>query len=185
MAKRCSPGSGSTVVEGLDVHLAQFLATLAAAGYAEKTQHDKRRLIVPFVRWAQDARLAVADLNEACIAAFLARPSRRRWKCREPERAALRPFLEHLRSVGVAPPLFPSEPAPSEVLVRRYLGHLPSDRGLCARSVDVYSPFVRAFVAAQRLPEHIACLDARRRSGPGRARRPRHGRRGRRRPGRA
>jgi len=32
MSKRRSPGSGSAVVEGLDVHLAQFLATLAAGG---------------------------------------------------------------------------------------------------------------------------------------------------------
>jgi site-specific recombinase XerD len=147
-------------VEGLDVHLAQFLAALAAAGYAAKTQHDKRRAIVPFIRWTQDAQLAAADLDEARVDAFLARPSRRRWKCREPERAAVRSFLEHLRAVGAAPPLRSSEPAPSEALVRRYLGHLRCDRGLCARSVDVYSPFVRAFVAVQRLPEHLASLDA-------------------------
>ena len=64
MSDRNSQGSGSAVADGLDVHLTQFLATLATAGYAEKTQHDKRRLIVPFIRWARDARIAVADLTQ-------------------------------------------------------------------------------------------------------------------------
>lgn len=160
MSKRSSPGSGSAVADGLDVHLTRFLATLATAGYAEKTQHDKRRLIVPFIRWARDARLAVADLDEACVGAFLARPSRRLCKHGDPVRAALHQFLQHLRAAGVAPPRHPSELSAAEVLVRRYIDHLRGQRGLCARSVEVYSPFVRAFVLAQRLPERLASLEA-------------------------
>lgn len=160
MSERSSPGSGSAVADVLDVHLTEFLATLATAGYAEETQHDKRRLIVPFIRWAQHARLAAADLDEACVDAFLARPSRRRCNHGDPERAALHQFLEHLRAAGATPPRRPSEPSPAEALVERYLDHLRSDRGLCARSIEVYSPFVRAFVAAQDVPEHVASLDA-------------------------
>ena len=30
-------------------HLAEFITALAKAGYAAKTQHDKQRLIAPFV----------------------------------------------------------------------------------------------------------------------------------------
>ncbi len=160
MSKRNPPTSGSAVADGLDVHLAEFLATLATAGYAGKTQQDKRRLIVPFIRWARDARLAVADLDEAWVGTFLARPSRRCCKHGDPERAAVQQFLEHLRAVGVAPPRRSSEPSPAEALVGRYLDHLRGGRGLCARSVEVYSPFVRAFVAAQRLPERVASVDA-------------------------
>jgi len=160
MSKRSSRASGSAVEDGLDVHLAEFLATLATAGYAGKTQQDKRRLIVPFIRRARDARLVAADLDEAWVGAFLARPSRRRCKHGDPERAAVHQFLEHLRALGVAPPRRPSEPSPAGALVGRYLNHLRGDRGLCARSVEVYSPFVRAFVAAQRLPERVASLDA-------------------------
>src|SRR5712691_6807614 len=52
MSERSSRGSGSAVADGLDVHLAEFLATLATAGYAEKTQHDKQRLIVRFIHAA-------------------------------------------------------------------------------------------------------------------------------------
>lgn len=148
------------MADGLEVHLAEFLSTLAMAGYAENTQHDKRRLIMSFIRWTRDARLAVADLDDAHVGAFLARPSRRRCKHGDPQRIALHQFLEHLRSVGVAPPCHSSEPSPAEVLVRRYLDHQRDARGLCARSLEVYSPFVRAFVAAQRLPECVMALDA-------------------------
>jgi len=126
----------------------------------ENTRHDKRRVIVPFIRWARDTRLVVADLDERCVAVFLARPSRRRCKHGDPEGAALHQFLEHLRIVRVARPCRSTEPSPADALVRRYLDHLRDLRGLCPRSIEVYSPFVRAFVAAQQLPERVAGLDA-------------------------
>jgi site-specific recombinase XerD len=129
-------------------------------GYAEKTQHDKRRMIVPFIRWAETAQLAVANVDEACVAAFQVHPSRPRHKHGDCERAALHQFLDHLRAVGAAPPRCPSVPSSADVLVERYVDHLRTDRGLRARSVEVYSPFVRAFVAAKQLPERVASLDA-------------------------
>jgi site-specific recombinase XerD len=46
------------------------------------------------------------------------------------------------------------------MLVRRYLDHLRDHQGLCPRSTEVYSPFVRAFVVTHRLPENLATLDA-------------------------
>lgn len=159
MSKR-SLASGSAVADGLDVHLREFLSTLATAGYAEQTRHDKRRLIVPFIRWGRDARLVVADFDEACVTAFLARPSRRRRRPRDMARATLQQFIEHLRAVRVVPEHQPVEPSPAEALLLRYLDHLRSDCGLCARSIEVYSPVVRAFVAAQRLPGYLASLDA-------------------------
>jgi site-specific recombinase XerD len=140
------------------VHLAAFLATFAKAGYAEKTQHDKRRAVVQFARWMRGKRIAVGDLDEAHVAAFLSQPARRRRK--HPARAALRQFLEHLRSVGALPPRRRSDPSPAEVLVRRYVDHLRDHHGLCPRSIEVYSPFVRAFVAAQQLPECGMGVDA-------------------------
>jgi len=160
MWERSSPGSGSAAVDGLDVHLAEFLATLARAGYTEATQQAKRRLIVPFVQWARDTGLAVADLDEARVSTFLAGPSRQRCTHGDPEPAALLQFLEHLRGAGVAPPCRCSEPSSTEHFIRGYLDHLHSARGLCARSIEVYAPFVRAFVTAQRLPECVPSLDA-------------------------
>ena len=158
MSKRSSPGAGPAA--GLDVHLAEFLATLAEAGYAEKTQHDKRWLIASFIRWVRARRLSVADLDDAYGDRFLARPSHRRCKHGDPERVAVHQFLAHLRAVGVAPSCRPSELSPASTLVGRYIDHLRGDRGLCVRSIEVYSPFVHAFVVAQGLPERIAFLDA-------------------------
>jgi integrase/recombinase XerD len=162
MSERNLPGSGSAAAEGLDVHMAEYLAMLAAAGYAETTQQDKRRVLVAFIRWVRDGEYTLADLDEACVGSFLARPSvrRRKGKHGDSGRAALHQFLDHLRTVGVAPPYRPVEPPPAEVLVQKYLDHLRGDRGLCARSIEVYSPFAHAFVAAQRLPECVATLDA-------------------------
>lgn len=40
------------------------------------------------------------------------------------------------------------------------MNHLSTGRGLCARSIEVYAPFVRTFVIAHRLPKRIASLDA-------------------------
>lgn len=162
MPKRSSPGSGSAVADGLDVHLVEYLAALPTAGYAETTRQDKRRALVAFIRWVRDREYTVADLDEAHVGAFLAGAwvPRRKGKHGDSGRAALHQFLEHLRAVGVTSPRRPSEPSPAEVLVGRYVDHLRDDRGLCPRSMEVYAPFACAFVAAQQLPERSAALDA-------------------------
>ena len=100
--------------------------------------------------WARDTGLAVADLTRRASARF--------WQARRVGAAstaiqpsALLQFLEHLRVAGVAPPCRCSEePSSTEHFIRGYLDHLHSDRGLCARSIEVYSPFVRAFIAVGR-----------------------------------
>jgi len=160
MSNGLSLGSKPAVAGGLDVHLQEFLVVLAAAGYTKTTLHSKRWLIRRFVRWARNAQLAASDLDEACIATFLTHSQRRGRKPRKMERSSLQQFLDHLRVVKDVPPLRTSKPPSSEVLVRRYLKHLRSERGLCERSVAVYSPFARAFVEAHGLPAHLASLDA-------------------------
>ena len=160
MTEQSASGSDRAVEDGLDIHLEKFLAMLAAAGYVETTQHEKQRLIVPFIRWAGEAGFEGADLDERRVAAFLSRPSRRRWHHGDSERIALHQFLDHLREVGVSPLRRPVEPSSDEVLVCRYLEHLRGHRGLCPRSIEVYEPFVRAFVTTQRLPERLDALDA-------------------------
>jgi integrase/recombinase XerD len=147
--------SGPAVEDGFDVHLSVFVAILAKDGYAEKTQHDKERLIAPFIRWVRGAGIAVKDVDEACVDAFLACPSRRRYK----HRTALQQFVEHLRIVEAVPQRR-LEPTPSEVFFQRYLDYLRDKKGLSPHSIDAYSPFVRGFVVAQRLPENAAALDA-------------------------
>ena len=160
MSKRESRGPAPSVEDGLSIHLTEFLSTLATAGYTQATQRDKRRLVERFIQWAGGLELADEDLDETCVDTFLANPTRRHGKPRKMERATLHQFLEHLREVGVVPPRRGLEPSSADVLVQRYFEHLRTDRGLCDRSVAVYSPFVRKFVVAQRLPEHVASLDS-------------------------
>jgi site-specific recombinase XerD len=152
--------SRSARADGLEVHEVAFLATLAKAGYAKTTQHEKRRAIRLFIRWVLATRISVVTLDEVRIDAFEARRScRRHFKHHASARAALHQFLEHLRLAGVVPSRR-SKPSRAEVLVGRYLDHLRDDRGLCPRSIEVYAPFAREFVIAQELPKGGIRLDA-------------------------
>jgi site-specific recombinase XerD len=146
---------GPAVAGDLDVHLIGFIAALAKAGYARKTRRDKQRLIEPFIRWLRKTGIAVAEVDDASVDAFLACPSRRRYK----HRTALHQFVEHLRTVGVVPPRC-TELSLADALVRKYVGYLRDQQGLSHRSIATYSPFVCTFVGAQRLPENTGDLDA-------------------------
>lgn len=150
-----SSGSRPSAEEGRDVHLARFLAHLTTAGYAAKTLRDKRRLVTPFVRWASDHGIATNDLDESRIDAFLSCPSRARYE----HRTTLEQFVEHLRVTEVVPPRR-RELSRGETLIQRYFDHLRDARGLSPHSLAAYSPFVRSFVAVQRLPESAEEIDA-------------------------
>lgn len=139
----------------LGAHVATFVGTLAEAGYAKKTRRDKERLLVPFVRWVRQAGIAVEDLDENCVTAFLGCRSR----CRYNHRTTLQQFLKYLRSTNVVPAR-PDEPSPGDVLVQRYLDYLRDQQGLSVHSLVAYSPFVQNFVTAQRLPENAAGIDS-------------------------
>lgn len=159
MSKRRSPRAGSAIAEGLDVHVQGFLEMVATTGYSRSTWYRKRSTVVRFVRWARRTGLATADLDEARIGKFLAH---RRGTPRKMQRTTLHQFLKHLRAVGAVPipPHCAAEPSSAEVLLGSYRKHLRNGRGLCDRSVEVYTPYARAFVEARRLPECAASLDA-------------------------
>jgi site-specific recombinase XerD len=154
MSKRSSR-SGPARPDDLDVHLTVFLATLAKVGYVAGTQHDKERLIRRFLRWVRKAAIAVTEIDESCVDAFLACPSRRR----RGHRTALQQFLEHLRLVEAVPPRG-TKPTAADALVQRYVDHLRDRRGLSHHSIAVYAPFARAFVAEKDLPQNAVALDA-------------------------
>ena len=154
MSKQSSR-SRPAAADDLAVHLTKFIATLAGAGYAEKTRHDKERLIKHFIRWGHKTCIAVTDVDEECVERFLACPSRRRYK----HRTALHQFVRYLRRAEAVPPRH-SEPSLGDMLIGRYVDYLRGQQGLSPYSVAVYSPFIRGFVVGQRLPEHAATLDA-------------------------
>jgi len=137
-------GDGSS--PGLDPHVESFVSGLRAAGYAEKTLWDKRRVFGAFTEWMRREQVPIIDANEAHVAAFLRRLKRHR----AVERRALRGFLDHLRKkVGVAAPSPSTAHSPADVLAGRYVDYLRNDRGLTERSIQVYLPFVRDYLAAR------------------------------------
>lgn len=138
-------------------YLAAFIASLAQAGYAEKTQRDKARLIAPFLQWiaASQIRLHEVDDADTCIDTFLACPTRRRYN----HRCALQAFLAYLRKVEVLPQ--PAvELSAAAALCQSYLAHLRMQRGLSAHSIAAYSVSARGFITAMRLPELAPHLEA-------------------------
>jgi integrase len=141
----------------LDQYLAAFIASLAQAGYAEKTQHDKARLITPFLQWIAALGIRLHEVEDAgtCIDAFLACPARRRYN----HRCALQAFLAYLREVE-ALPQHAVEPSAAAALCHSYLAHLRTQRGLSAHSIAAYSVSARGFIAAMRLPEQASQLEA-------------------------
>jgi integrase/recombinase XerD len=152
---KSNSGPWPDTAEGLGVHLTVFVAKLAAFGYSEKTQKDKRRLIKPFIRWVIEEGISVEDIDEECVDTFLECPSR----CRYMHRTALQQFVEHLRAAKVVPQRRICS-SPAMVLCQRYVDHLRDQQGLSEHSINCYSPFVRTFISAQQLPENVSAVDA-------------------------
>lgn len=138
-------------------HLAAFIASLAQAGYAAKTQRDKARLIAPFIHWlgASGIGLHAIDDVDTCIDAFLACPARRRYN----HRCALQAFMAYLRESELLPQR-PVELSAAAALCQSYLSHLRTQQGLSAHSIAAYSISARGFIAAMGLPEQAHHLDA-------------------------
>ena len=134
----------------LDDQIEPFLKHLRAAGYAHRTLRKKRTVARAFARWTRRMQIAIDDLNDGHIAAFVARLPRNR-KAREmAERAVLRLWFEYLHGyAGLQRPPAQHRVSAAETLLQKYKDYLRRDRGLTESSVLVYGPFIRDFLAAQ------------------------------------
>ncbi len=130
-----------------EVHVESFLEHLRAAGYAERTLRKKQCAAHSFGRWLICQQVALADLNESHIVAFVERSprgSKHRVVC---ELAALRPLLEHLRVEAGLPTTPPQADTSVTRALESYRDYLTNERGLCERSICVYLPYIREFLA--------------------------------------
>lgn len=134
----------------LDTHIAGFLTHLQTAGYADRTRRKKRSVAKAFARWTQRRRIAVHELNDVHIAAFVRRAPRKRHARVKRERAVLSLLLTYLRLEvgGQGSPTRP-EASPIDGLLRPYVHYLRHTRGLAENSVHVYVPFIRDFLRDQ------------------------------------
>ena len=148
--------------ELLDVHIEGFFDDLRSRGYAVRGMPVRRRTVERFAQWAMCAQICVSGLLEVHVDKFLG-PVHSTRLARE--RAVLRRLLQYLRREGVLAML----PIGSAVtlegrLLQRYVRFLRKDRGLSENSVNVYRPFVRAFLAeraAEAGESLVETIDAR------------------------
>jgi integrase/recombinase XerD len=132
-----------------DYHIDLFLTSLRAQGYAERTLRRKRSVVAAFVRWTVREHIAVNDLNESHLSAFVKGSPLLKQKARVRfEMAALRPFLKY-HSVQGGEPIPQLNVSSADDLKVRYIDYLCKGRGLTINAIRVYAPFIRDFLNTQ------------------------------------
>ena len=139
-------------------HVDSFLDDLRAAGYAPPAITKRRSFVAAFIRWTEAECVAVPDVSDAHVAAFLKR-RRRRCDTRK-ERAAVRRFLAHVRARGMCCRPASTPVSPAEELAQRYVAFLRTERGLAENSILVYAPCARDFLAFRVSQAGSLALDA-------------------------
>lgn len=130
-----------------DPLILEFLDSLRAVGFAEKTLRDKRTILAAFLRWVRQSQLTPEHLGRAHLDSFLVGKSQARHSRWRSARGLLLRFQAALQanrngsSETVAPVL-----SASEEVFNRYTEHLLNERGLTRQSVYIYAPFVRAAI---------------------------------------
>ena len=144
----------------LGPYLDAFCAQLAELGYRAATIRSKLGFASDLARWLELERVAVADLDEGRIDAFLAARRRQGRIDRGWPRTA-RQLLEYLRGAGAArTPEAAVDTSPAAVLLARYERYLRRERGLAHVTVTAYLRVVRAFVRESVGDTDPARLDA-------------------------
>jgi site-specific recombinase XerD len=157
--KEAESRHAATHLDSLAIHVQSFLDALTAVGHPPLAVAHRRAIVLAFVRWTEARRVALADLTEAHLTAFIQRRPPRHGTHKK-ERAALRKFLAHLRAQGTPPPSESIAVSSAEALMQRYVAFLRRDRGLAENSVLVYAPNARAFLADRVAHQGDLVLDS-------------------------
>lgn len=163
MADRFIRKAGECVGGGpLGPHVDSFAEHLVVVGYAQATIRSQLQLVAACDRWMARHQIAIADLDEHMVAAFLDEPRCRRRRQRG-SASTLGRLLVQLRAQGaiLSPPPVPDD-SPRAQLERRYQRYLRVERGLSNTTVQTYLTFLRQFLT-ERLGEaesSVATLSA-------------------------
>lgn len=142
--------AGARVGAGpLGRYVDSFTDHLVGLGYAVATIRSQRQLLGSFDRWMARHHLAVPDLNERAVDAFLHK-SRSRCRGQRGSTSTLSRLLAYLRAQGatISPTPVLDESARAQ-LARRYQHYLRAERGLCATTVQTYLAFFHQFLTEQ------------------------------------
>lgn len=115
-------------------------------GYSPLSAVNLQRQVAWLSRWLDSRGLAVEQLDEACVEAFIAdqRAKRRVAELPRPGLSCLLELLRDLGAVGMATPVVLS---PTERLMERFGRYLLVERGLVLGTVRGYVDRSRRFVA--------------------------------------
>jgi hypothetical protein len=127
----------------------EFHVRLERSGYARRSLAGHLRLMADLSRWLGERRLDSSGLSSEVVSEFVA--GRRAAGHRDARSArSLRPLLEFLRELGVAPAVAaPLVVDPVGVLLADYASYLTGERGLAAVTVGREMDLVRPFLAAR------------------------------------
>lgn len=133
----------------LGFHLRKFANSLVADGYTDRTIQLKIGLLACLGRWLHPTKLAITDLDERLLEAFLEHKQR----VQRGDLRTLKQFLDHLRKHGVVPDRkLVLDPSPLADILSNYDKHLRSERGLGTATILNYQYFVRKLLF-ERFPE--------------------------------
>lgn len=127
----------------LVVQLRIFTTALIEQGYADETVRLKLQLLTNFGQWLRRKNLAVTNLDERFVDAFL----KRKHRVHRGNLRTLQQFLEHLRRHDVIPARnLPRDRSPFADILSGYETHLARERGLVAHTIVNYQSCIRKFL---------------------------------------
>ena len=129
-----------------DALLQDFEGELLQQGYPPSTVHRKKRLFADLSDWLQAQELTAGDLSFRLADRFL-RDRRSAGFARHKTHRTLRPILDYLHRLKLAPPLeAPVGEGPASVILDRYRRFLTMERSLIATTVERYIDRLRPFL---------------------------------------
>lgn len=138
-----SPVAVKLLPDPLVAQLRRFTTSLIEQRYADETVRLKLQLVTNFGQWLKRNRLAVKELDERVVEAFL----RRKRRVRRGSLRTLQQFLDYLRRHNVVPAReLPRDRSPLADILNRYEKHLRTERGLVTHTILEYQSFVRKFL---------------------------------------
>jgi len=127
----------------LVTQLRRFTISLIEQGYADETVRLKLQLLTNCGQWLRRKNLAVTNLDERLVDAFL----KRKHRVHRGDSKTLQQFLDHLRRHNVVPArnLACARSLLADIL-NRYETYLRTERGLVTDTIRGYLPFVHKFL---------------------------------------
>lgn len=131
-----------------NTHVESFSDRQKEMGYAACKFRDKRQIVRQFVCWTQMMKIPASKVAETHVVEYLESSKHLSSERFRFKRALLSAFLRHLHQTGViANSEETVKQSPAGQIERDYTDYLRGERGLSFRSLLIYLPPVRTFLA--------------------------------------